>query len=173
MTQFEDCCIVQAQANGHAPPAAAPAQAAAAVPVAMAAEAAAPKAAVADAAAAPPSDTAPTATVSSNIESHKRQADGDVEGPSAKRAKSEATDPLNRPEWLEELNTVAKFTFLEAGKVPQATGLQMLRDSFGGPKAGLRNLNYSQVSLCLCVLKLVLMLPFMLSIEMGLPLLSQ
>ena len=124
----------------------------------MAAQAAAPEPAVADAAAAPPSSAAPTATVPSNMESHKRQADGDVEGPSAKRSKSEATDPLNRPEWLEELNTVAKFTFLEAGKVPQATGLQMVRDSFGGSKAGLRNLNYTQVSLQSCVLNLVLLL---------------
>ncbi|KAK9864880.1 hypothetical protein WJX84_000278 [Apatococcus fuscideae] len=66
------------------------------------------------------------------------------EGPAAKRARSEAIDSLEKADWLEELNTVAKFNFREASKVPQAAGLQMLRDSFGGPKAGLRNLNYLQ-----------------------------
>ena len=70
-----------------------------------------------------------------------------MEGPAAKRARAESAGSLDKPDWLEELNTVAKFIFREAGKVPPATGLQMLRDSFGGPQAGLRNLDYKQVSM--------------------------
>ncbi|KAK9841394.1 hypothetical protein WJX74_005063 [Apatococcus lobatus] len=144
-----DARHAKAQANGHAPPTAAaaappPAQAAAAASVTAAAQPAVPALVRAAAAAGPSSTAAPAAAIPSGTEEHKRQADGDVEGPAAKRARSEAIDSLEKADWLEELNTVAKFNFREASKVPQAAGLQMLRDSFGGPKAGLRNLNYLQ-----------------------------
>ena len=161
---------VQAAANGHRAPvsgasASVPAASAAAVSAPQAASAAAPTPAVPAAdpssAAAGPASTAmaidpsaPAADADAQGPS-KRQADALMEEPSSKRSKTEASGAesglpaaaavQDKPDWSEEPSTVAKFVFQQADKFPQASSLQMLRDSFGGPKAGVKNLDYKMV----------------------------
>ena len=147
---------MQAVANGHrAPTAAAPtAQAVAAVCAASTPQAPA-----------VPSTSAPASqTAAADTASLKRQADAQMVEPAAKRVKADSAGPSGaaqqtevdsngqgRPDWLQDSRTVAKFVFQAADQVPQATSVQMLRESFGGPKAGIRNFSYTAVRLAFSI----------------------
>ncbi len=157
----------QAAANGHrAPvsgasaPQAAASSAAATAPASAAAPAVAPTVAAEPATAAGAMDTAipSSGPVADATDAQKRHADAQLAEPSAKRAKAEANGAQtalpaaaivqDKPDWLGEPDTVAKFTFQLADNMPQASSVQMLRDSFGGAKAGVRNFDYRAVSFC-------------------------